>query len=134
MSQQPAAPEISTASWGRRILALFVDWTACTFAVIALLGLEAWSEDRGSGLYTMAVFIIESSLLTAFLGGSFGKLVTRLRVVRVDGSGQPPDLLHAVMRTVLVCLVIPPLIFRPDGRGLHDLAAGTATVPLASTG
>ena len=26
--------------------------------------------------------------------------------------------------------MIPPLVFRPDGRGLHDIAAGTATVTL----
>jgi uncharacterized RDD family membrane protein YckC len=26
--------------------------------------------------------------------------------------------------------VIPPLVFRPDGRGLHDLAAGTAAFNL----
>ncbi len=31
---------------------------------------------------------------------------------------------------VLVALVIPPLVFRPDRRGLHDLVAGSATVPL----
>ncbi len=30
-------------------------------------------------------------------------------------------------RTLLICLVIPPLIFRSDtGRGLHDLAVGSA--------
>jgi hypothetical protein len=27
-------------------------------------------------------------------------------------------------------LVIPPLVFRPDGRGLHDVLVGTATVTL----
>jgi hypothetical protein len=29
-----------------------------------------------------------------------------------------------------VALVIPPLVFKPDGRGLHDVAVGSATVPL----
>jgi hypothetical protein len=28
----------------------------------------------------------------------------------------------ALLRSVLICLVIPPLIFKPDGRGLHDMA------------
>ena len=78
----------------------------------------------------MGVFVIEATILTAWLGGSFGKLATRLRVVRSDGSGRPVGLLQALLRQVLVCLVIPPLVFRPDGRGLHDLAAGTATVKL----
>jgi hypothetical protein len=31
---------------------------------------------------------------------------------------------------VLICLVIPPLVFRPDGRGLHDLVCHSAVVPL----
>jgi uncharacterized RDD family membrane protein YckC len=29
-----------------------------------------------------------------------------------------------------VALVIPPLVFKPDGRGLHDLASGTVCVTL----
>ena len=32
-------PAFETASWGRRILALFVDWIVSTFFVIALTGL-----------------------------------------------------------------------------------------------
>jgi uncharacterized RDD family membrane protein YckC len=79
---------------------------------------------------TLAVFIGETTLLTALAGGSFGKLVTRLRVVRHDGSGRPVGLLAALARTLLVAAVIPPLVFRPDGRGLHDMMVGTATVTL----
>ncbi len=70
------------------------------------------------------------ALLMALSGGSFGQLATRLRVVRTDGSGRPLTLLRALLRQVMIILVIPPLVFRPDGRGLHDLVAGSATVPL----
>jgi uncharacterized RDD family membrane protein YckC len=125
-------PEVRTASWGRRILALVIDWTVCTLVVVSFLGPAGWSESRGSGAYTMGVFVLESALLTALLGGSFGKLVTGLRVVRQDGSGRPPDLLRSLLRVVLICLVVPPVIYRPDGRGLHDLAVDTATVPLTA--
>ncbi len=125
---------ISTASWPRRILALFVDWTASTLVVIAFMGLDGWSESRSSSVYTMGVFILESTVLTALVGGSFGKLATRLRVVRVDGNGRPLDLMRSLLRVVLVCLVIPPLVYKPDGRGLHDLAVGSATVPLLPSG
>ena len=31
---------------------------------------------------------------------------------------------------MLIALVIPPLVFRPDGRGLHDMAARSRTVRL----
>jgi uncharacterized RDD family membrane protein YckC len=129
-SQPDTAVGVRTASWGRRILALFIDWTVSQLVVVAVLGLEGWSENRSSGLITMGVFILESTVLTALVGGSFGKLVTGLRVVRLDGSGRPLDLLRSLLRVVLVCLVVPPMIYKPDGRGLHDLAVGTATVPV----
>lgn len=121
---------IDTASWGRRILALVVDWFACTLVVVAFIGPQAWSEDPASGLYVLGVFVAESALFTAVAGGSFGQLATRIRVVRNDGSYGPVSLLRCVLRQVLVALVVPPLIFRPDGRGLHDMAAGSRTARL----
>jgi uncharacterized RDD family membrane protein YckC len=111
-----------------------VDWTVSNLVVIAFMGLEEFSESRVSSVYTMGVFILESTLLTALAGGSFGKLATRLRVVRLDGTGRPPDLLRSLARVVLVCLVVPPLVYKPDGRGLHDLAVDTATIPLGPSG
>jgi uncharacterized RDD family membrane protein YckC len=126
------SPALETASWPRRMLALLVDWTACTLVVVAVIGPTAWLDDRFAGVYTMGVFLLESALFTALLGGSFGKLATRLRVVRIDGTGRPLDLVRCLLRAALVCLVIPPLVFRPDGRGLHDVAVGSATVELAA--
>ncbi len=121
---------IETASWVRRAAALVVDWVACILVVIGVIGPGGWSEDPASGFYTLGVYALENTLLTAFAGGSFGQLVTRLRVVRVDGDPRPIDLLRALARSVLICLVVPPLVFRPDGRGLHDIVAGSATVTL----
>jgi hypothetical protein len=45
-------------------------------------------------------------------------------------AGGPVPLLKSLLRHLLVLLVIPPLVYRPDGRGLHDVAAGTATITL----
>jgi uncharacterized RDD family membrane protein YckC len=112
-----------TASWPRRIVALFVDWFACSLAARLLLGEALWAP--------LGIFVLETALLTALIGGSFGQLVTGLRVVRVDGSGQPMTLLGSLIRSLLVAVVIPPLIFRPDGRGLHDIAVGSAAVRLS---
>jgi uncharacterized RDD family membrane protein YckC len=128
----PAAElPFETASWGHRIAALVVDWLASTLVVVAILGPSGWSSSRTSGFDTLGVFVLESAFFMALLGGSFGQLVTRLRVIRVDGSRRPLSLLMALLRQVLICLVIPPIVFRPDGRGLHDLACGSATVRLA---
>jgi uncharacterized RDD family membrane protein YckC len=117
------------------VLALVVDWFASSLVVVAFMGPDDYyaTGDPLPGLYTLGAFVLESAVLTALAGGSFGKLATRLRVVRVDGSGRPLDLLRALLRAVMVCLVIPPLVFRPDGRGLHDMVAGSATVTLRAT-
>lgn len=121
---------IQTASWNRRILALVVDWFASIGVVMLFIGFGGWLEDPAAGMYTLGVFVLESSFLIALAGGSFGQLATRLRVIRYDGTPRPLDLLRAVLRQVLVALVIPPLVFRPDGRGLHDMAVGSAVVRL----
>lgn len=122
---------IETASWGRRVVALFIDWFASTLAVIGFIGFDSWLDDDVANFYVMGVFVLQSAFLMALAGGSFGQLLTGLRVVRWDGVAKPVDLLRAVMRQLLIMLVIPPLVFRPDGRGLHDMAAKTATVRIA---
>jgi uncharacterized RDD family membrane protein YckC len=122
---------VETASWARRILALVVDWFASTFVVILLLGgVEEWSGSRSAGFYVLAVFVLESAIFCALSGGSFGQVATRLRVVREDGDPRPIGPLQALVRQVLIALVIPPLVYRPDGRGLHDVAAGSAVVTI----
>jgi uncharacterized RDD family membrane protein YckC len=119
-----------TASWARRILALLVDYAACWGVMLLIYGADWFGSGSLPSVYLNLLFIGESAVLMALSGGSFGQLVTRLRVVRVDGSGRPLSLLTALLRQVLICLVIPPLVFRPDGRGLHDMICGSATVPL----
>ena len=121
---------IETASWAHRFGALIVDWIACTLIVVLVIGTRGWSEDPYAGFYVTGVFIVESALFTALLGGSFGKLATRLRVVRHDETLRPLELIPALARSILIALVIPPLVFRPDGRGLHDMAARSMTVRL----
>ena len=115
-----------TASWGRRVIALLVDWFAC-LAVVSLFTPVFGTTGGPGSTYTLVLFVVESAVLTCTVGGSFGKMATRLRVVRVDNGGRL-DPLRSLARAILVALVIPPLVFRPDRRGLHDIAAGTATV------
>lgn len=124
---------METATWARRILALVVDWFASTFVVILLLGgVDEWSGSREAGFYVLGVFVLESAFFTALSGGSFGQMATRLRVVRVNGDPRPLDPLRALGRQVLIALVIPPLVYRADGRGLHDVAMDSAVVTLDS--
>ncbi len=119
-----------TASWRRRFLALFVDWIASILVVVAIFGAETYTDARGAErFYVLGVFILEAAIFTWLAGGSFGKLLTGLRVVSARGTaGGLFNPLTLLARQALIALVIPALVFRPDGRGLHDVLCGTATV------
>jgi hypothetical protein len=66
-------PDFETASWGRRILALFVDWVASTFVVVAFVGLADYTDQSGpESFYVLLVYVVESALFTWLVGGSFG--------------------------------------------------------------
>jgi uncharacterized RDD family membrane protein YckC len=113
------------ASWPRRIVALVLDWAASTLVTVGLIGPGDYLGNPDSGWIVLGVFALEVSLLTTLAGGSFGQLIARVRVLTTQG--RPLSLLVAVARTLLICLVVPPMIFRPDsGRGLHDLWTGSA--------
>lgn len=121
----PADGPGSVASWSRRLAALAVDWVASMLVALLFLG-EAVMGQGSEAWAPMAVFWAEKSLLTVLLSGSFGQLVLRLVVVRIDD--RPVNLLQAMLRSALVCLVVPPLITNRDRRGLHDLVVGTVTL------
>ena len=114
------------ASWPRRIVALVIDWIASTLVTIGIVGLGDYSQRGGTSSWVvLGVFAVEVSLLTTLAGGSFGQLLTGIRVLTTEG--RPLSLLVAIARTLLICVVMPPLIFKPDsGRGLHDLWTGSA--------
>jgi len=111
----------SLAGFGIRVLAFLVDSVAAN--LLAFLVLQ--SQGPG-GLHVLGAFGIEVWLLTAFVGASLGHLVCGLEVLRLDH--QPVGLWRALIRTGLLCLLVPAAIWDRDGRGLHDKAAGTALV------
>jgi len=116
----------SVAGWGRRFLALFLDWLASLLVAGAIAGRGVTSAHGWRAWLPLLVFLVESAFLVVLVGGSFGQLITRVAVVR--RTGRPVSLLRALLRSALVCLVVPPLVFNRDQRGLHDLAADTVTL------
>ncbi|MCV2393769.1 RDD family protein [Actinotalea sp. M2MS4P-6] len=133
----PSQGSGSLAPVGRRVVALVVDW-ALSMAVASIF----WPEPGQSGVLaaqswaTLAVFAGSTAVFVSLLGHTLGHRLLGLRVVRlaVDPEGVrrplpgPPGLLAGAVRTALLCLVIPPVVWNRDGRGLHDLAASTAIV------
>ncbi len=115
----------SVAGWGRRVAALFVDWIASSL-VAAVISRAVSAGPDTDRLLPLLVFLAEVTLFTGVAGASFGQLALRIVVVRLDR--RPLTILHALVRTVLICLVIPPVVFNRDNRGLHDLAVDTITL------
>ncbi|MFP5368738.1 MAG: RDD family protein [Actinomycetes bacterium] len=114
----PESGSGSIARAGRRILAIVIDWALALLISNFLFSGNSWA--------TLAVFAAEQILLIGTLGYSIGHRAMGIRVVRLGGS--PAGLLAALVRTLLLCLVIPAVIFDPDQRGLHDKAVKTVLV------
>jgi uncharacterized RDD family membrane protein YckC len=117
-------PGLEPAGWGRRFAALFIDWLASSLVLIAVAGPSRYSGPQGTTLI-LPIMILEIVVFTILVGGSFGQIVLRLRVRRLDGARLSPW--AVLIRSLLIALVIPPLVYRPDGRGLHDIAVSSAT-------
>jgi uncharacterized RDD family membrane protein YckC len=109
----------SVAGMGRRLGALLIDWVVCTLIALAAFHDQYW---------TLAVFAAQDYVLTALTGLTLGKRLTGIRVARLDG--RPVGFLWALVRTVLLLTVVPPLVADRDLRGLHDRAANTVVIRL----
>ena len=107
----------SVASMPRRVLALLIDWLLSMLIAYWLTHSQFW---------TIAVFAIEVYVLTATTGFTVGKRLTGIRAVRTDGG--VIGLGWALLRTLLLLTVIPPLLTDRDLRGLHDRAADTIVI------
>jgi uncharacterized RDD family membrane protein YckC len=108
----------SIARPGRRIGALFIDWALCSLISAAFFGYD--------GMATLGIFALEQMLLVGTLGYSVGHRVFGMQVQRLEGK--PAGLGAAVVRALLICLVIPAVVFDEDQRGIHDRAVGTVLV------
>jgi uncharacterized RDD family membrane protein YckC len=110
----------SVAGFGRRFLALTIDWIACVLVANLI------SSGQPPAFLPLVIFFVEVALLTALLGSSFGQRIMGIRVISLQRGRLDPA--RAALRTLLLCLVVPPLVFDRDQRGLHDKAAGSVAV------
>ena len=111
------------AGMARRVGALFIDWLVCW--VIVLVAFRP--PDSQIGLWTLGIFAAQDFVFTGLLGLTVGKQLLRIRVIRLDGGMIAG---WALLRTLLLLTVVPPLLTDRDLRGLHDRAANTAVVRL----
>jgi len=116
----PEAGPRSIGRIGRRLGALVIDW-----GIAYLLSFAFFRPDT-YGFATLGIFGVLQVVFLLIVNGSVGHLIFGLRVVPVVpgylGVWRP------FVRTILLMLFIPAVIYDRDQRGLHDKAAGTVLV------
>ncbi|MCT9010184.1 RDD family protein [Streptomyces sp. NPDC054766] len=108
---------------GRRLGALAVDWGLC---LLIAYGLLTDGYDQATGNWALLVFFVLGLLTVGTVGFTPGKRLFGLRVVPEGGGRLNP--LRVLVRTALLCVAVPALIWDRDGRGLHDRLARTIEV------
>ncbi|BDZ50811.1 hypothetical protein GCM10025867_30520 [Frondihabitans sucicola] len=104
--------------FGRRIIALVIDWLLAVIISITFFHYNSFA--------TLGVFAVMQIVFLITIGGSIGHIVVRLRLTPL--SGGYIGVWRPIVRTVLLCLVIPAVIYDQDQRGLHDRAIGSILV------
>ncbi|MBI1349843.1 MAG: RDD family protein [Actinomycetales bacterium] len=120
---RPAPGEI--AGFGRRIIAIVIDWVAAIGVSLLVFRDVAYGSLESSAAI-LALFALEVIVLTWLIGASFGQRLLGLAVVRTDGSRL--SLGRVALRTLLLCLVIPAVVVDSFGRGLHDRAVDSVVI------
>ncbi|MEU4241058.1 RDD family protein [Actinoplanes sp. NPDC026619] len=124
-SDKPVALDLAqteVASFGRRVLALLIDWAAATLVASFLvddLRTDAWPQ--------LGVFVLVHVFFVGLFGQTVGMALARIRCVSVVDGGAV-GIPRAFVRAVLLALFIPAMISDGDGRGLHDRAARSVMV------
>jgi len=130
VSVEPPIPAESAlpgpvVGFGRRLGAICIDW-AVALGMTLLLFRGAADGSAESQIATLSLFALEVILLTWLSSASFGQRVLGMQVLRTSGARL--SLGRVVLRTLMICLVIPAVIIDSNGRGLHDRAVDSVVV------
>jgi hypothetical protein len=116
----PAEGPGSLAAFSTRVGAYLVDAVSAGLVTTLFVG-------PGRGMWSLATFaVLTVGTLVAF-GQTPGQRLFGLRLAH-PRQGERLALWRAVVRTALLCLLVPALLVDADGRGLHDRLTDTAVV------
>jgi uncharacterized RDD family membrane protein YckC len=117
------------APTGRRVGAFLFDVLAS--GLVAGLFTTAFDRHHATsslpGSWSLIPFALNYVLGLTLLGRTLGMNLFGIRVVRADRPVRI-TVLDAVVRTILLALFVPALIWDKDARGLHDRVARTVVV------
>lgn len=122
----PAAGPGSLATWRARIAALLVDWSTSMILATFAFGVGVLRDGGWRAWMILAVFFVQTSVMGALVGGSFGQVLARIAIVRLDR--RPLGWSRAIARAAMICLVVPTVVIGAERRALNDLVLGTVVV------
>jgi uncharacterized RDD family membrane protein YckC len=107
----------SLARFGRRLIAVFIDWFSAMF-LTSLFAPELASGSNDFQLLTLAIFTGQTAMLLGLSGSTFGYRLVGLGLRTLEQQRVSPGI--CVLRQLLLILVVPVLIWDRDGRSLLD--------------
>lgn len=111
----PESGPRSIARLGRRLAAIAIDWGVAVLLAIAFFDYNP--------VALQLIFLVLQIVPLILVNATAGHLVLGMRLQRVAGGRLgvwPP-----IVRSGLLTLVVPAMIWDTDQRGLHDRAVGT---------
>ncbi len=106
---------------------MFVDWVICSVVGAALTGHRLF-HPGSNAFITPAVLAVEYIVLVSLVGCTIGSRLFGFRFAALDGRRLSVGVV--VVRTVLLLLVIPAVVFDRDQRGMHDKATKSVAIRL----
>lgn len=103
---------------GRRLLGFAIDW-GIAIGVSSIF----FSYDPAANLI---IFVILQIAFIPTIGASIGHRLVGLRIISIHGGWV--GLWRPIVRSVLLGIALPALVWDSDQRGFHDKIAGTALI------
>jgi len=114
----PATGKSSIARPVRRILGFVIDW-----AIAIGVSAAFFNYDPAANLI---IFVALQIAFIPTIGASIGHRLVGLRLISIHGGWV--GIWRPIVRSVLLGLAIPALVWDSDQRGFHDKIAGTALI------
>lgn len=120
----------SLSPTGPRLGAFVLDAIASTLIAALFVhnsGKHGFAE-RLPGSWSLIPLAIDYIAGALFAGRTLGMYLFGVRLVRVDDQDAAVDPVRILLRTLLLFLLVPAVVFDRDGRGMHDRFSNTAVV------
>ncbi|MEF3404875.1 RDD family protein [Agromyces sp. CCNWLW203] len=118
----PSEGRGSVARAGRRLAALLIDWASAMLISLLFTPYESVAYTW----VTPLVFALLQIVFIPTIGGSLGHRLLGMRVIPLAGGWV--GAWRPVVRTALLLIVVPALVWDSDQRGFHDKVAGTVLI------